>query len=191
LRYDGPFFYIPAPLIQLPTFIAGVILGNLLLHFARVSTGLKSSCSSNYLKKTTRDLTPLKPHAGFAYLTWIGLATSLIILCTAHQNWEGLSVATFSMLLFGLAFERTILSRFLSTHILILGGGISYAMYLLRTPVQAWVLAYPALHENFIIDLLYVPLVVVPLSLLCFYFIEGPSRRALRRVFAILQGSSV
>jgi peptidoglycan/LPS O-acetylase OafA/YrhL len=95
------------------------------------------------------------------------------------------------MLLFGLAFERTILSRFLSTHILILGGGISYAMYLLRTPVQAWVLAYPALHENFIIDLLYVPLVVVPLSLLCFYFIEGPSRRALRRVFAILQGSSV
>jgi peptidoglycan/LPS O-acetylase OafA/YrhL len=189
LRYSGPFSYIPGPLIHLPTFIAGVLLGNLFLHITRLSTGLKASGSSDYLKKRARDTTPLKTHAGFAYFTWSGLAASLIALCTVHHNWEGLTIASFSLLLFGLAFERSVLSRFLSTRILILGGEISYAIYLLRPPVQAWILAHPALHENFMIDLLYVPLVVVPLSLLCFYFIEGPSRRALRRIFAILQGS--
>jgi len=189
LRYGGPFFYIPAPLIQLPTFIAGVILGNLFLHSQKLSTGLEATDSRDYLKKGTREPILLKPRAGFAYLTWIGLAASLVTLSGAHQNWEGLTIASFSLLLFGLAFERTMLSRFLSTRILILGGEISYAMYLLRPPVQAWVLAYPALHENIYVDLLYVPLVVVPLSLLCFYFIEGPSRRALRRIFAILQSS--
>jgi peptidoglycan/LPS O-acetylase OafA/YrhL len=189
LRYTGAFYLIPVPLIQLPTFIAGVFLGNLFLLVARRTTGLEASVSGDYLNKGTLRADSPKPRARFAYITWIGLAASVATLCTAQQNWEGLAVASFSLLLLGLAFEPTILSRFLSTRILILGGEISYAMYLLRTPVQAWVLAFPALHANLIVDLLYVPLVVVPLSLLCFYFIEGPSRRALRRIFAILQAS--
>jgi peptidoglycan/LPS O-acetylase OafA/YrhL len=187
-RYTGIFFYIPAPLIHLPTFIAGVILGNLFLHAGKLSNGLRATGTLEQPRQED-SASLLGRRAGFAYFTWTGLLASLVILSTAAHNWEGLSIASFSALLYGLASERTLLSRFLSTRLLVLGGEISYAMYLLRPPIGAWVVAHPALHENRFIDLLYVPLVVVPLSILCFYCIEGPARRALRRFFAILQTS--
>lgn len=188
-RYSGLFFYIPAPLIHLPTFIAGVILGNLFLHAAKLTKGLEAGSPSRSIAIDNSAPIQLASRPRFAYFTWAGLLASLAILCTAAHNWEGLSIASFSALLYGLASERTLLSRFLSTRLLILGGEISYAMYLLRPPIGAWIVAHPALHENRFVDLLYVPLVVVPVSLFCFYCIEGPSRRALRRVFAILQTS--
>jgi hypothetical protein len=62
-------------------------------------------------------------------------------------------------------------------------------MYLLRTPMHQWVLAIPSAHISHLVEYLYLPFGLVPFSLLCFYFIEGPSRRALRRFLAAVQSA--
>jgi peptidoglycan/LPS O-acetylase OafA/YrhL len=111
----------------------------------------------------------------------------LLVFCTATGHTEGLVIPAFAVLLFGLATEDSLLSSFLSTRLLILGGEISYSMYLLRTPLQKFVILHPALHNNWIFDYLYIPLAVIPFSLFSYYCIEGPSRRGLRRIFARLQ----
>ena len=182
MRYSGPWFYIPAPIIHLPEFITGVILGNLYLRtngrldwfgFLRRKVNFGSASLEN-------------PRAGtrFPLLTSIGLISSVFVLCTRHDRWEALVLPTFGVLIFGLATERSVLGRLLSTPILILGGEISYAMYLLRTPIQDWVLAIRSVQLHHLAQALYLPFGLIPLSLLSFYFIEGPSRRGLRRFFA-------
>ena len=62
-------------------------------------------------------------------------------LATVQNPWIGLSIPAFGALLYGLASERSMLGRFLSTKLLVLGGEISYAMYLLRTPLHSWIVA--------------------------------------------------
>jgi len=188
-RYPGPWFYIPAPIIHLPEFLTGVIIGNLYLQ----SRGHFDWSTPLHWKRAGGNATPASapPCAGtkFPLLTSIGLIFSLFVLSTPHGHWEGLVLPAFGTFLFGLATERSLISRFLSTPILILGGEISYAMYLLRTPMQNWVLAIPSPQLRYIIEAIYLPLGLIPLSLLCFYFIEGPSRQALRRLFATMQRS--
>jgi len=187
LRYSGPWFYIPAPLIHLPEFVTGVILGNLYLQgngrldwfrFPRRKWGVGSTISAS-------------PMAGegarFPILTFLGLISSFFILSVPHDRWEALVLPTFGVLMFGLATESSALSRLLSTRILLLGGEISYAMYLLRTPIQQWVFAISAPQLRQLAQALYLPLGLIPLSLLSFYFIEGPSRKRIRRFFAMLQ----
>jgi peptidoglycan/LPS O-acetylase OafA/YrhL len=178
MRYPGPWFYIPAPVIHLPEFITGVIVGNLFLQWQQRSAGVGPAEA---------------PRTGalgrFPFLTLFGLIGAVLILCTPRGHWEGLILPIFGVFLFGLASERTQLSRFLSTRLLILGGEISYAMYLLRTPLQQWVMAIPSVQIRHVVEALYLPFGLVPFSLLCFYFIEGPSRRALRRLFAAMQGA--
>ena len=92
------------------------------------------------------------------------------------------------MLLYGLASERSILGSFLSTRALVLGGEISYSMYLLRTPLHTWINLSPVLGASRVMSLLYIPFLLIPLSLMSYFLIEGPSRRGLRRLFATLQG---
>ena len=185
MRYSGPWFYIPAPIIHLPEFITGVILGNLYLRAHGRFDWFKS------LNRTANveSAVVANPTAGarFPFLTSIGLISAVFVLSTRHGRWEALVLPTFGVLMFGLATERSVLSRLLSTRILILGGEISYAMYLLRTPIQDWVLAIPAVQLRHLAQALYLPFGLIPFSLLSFYFIEGPSRRGLRRFFAALQ----
>jgi peptidoglycan/LPS O-acetylase OafA/YrhL len=187
-RYPGPWFYIPAPVIHLPEFLTGVIIGNLYLQ----SRGRIDWPRLLHWKGMSRNSAPtgapLAAGAGFPFLTLIGLLSSLFVLSAPHGRWEGFVLPSFGLFLFGIAAERSLISRFLSTPILILGGEISYAMYLLRTPMQKWVLAIPSPQLSHIVEAVYLPLGLIPFSLLCFYFIEGPSRRALRRLFATLQG---
>jgi peptidoglycan/LPS O-acetylase OafA/YrhL len=186
-RYSGLWFYIPVPLIQLPTFIVGVILGNLILG--------SSNTAATFDSPRGRSLTILRLAAHglvascrrIPILTWSGFLASLLVFCTATGHTEGLVIPAFAVLLFGLATEDSLLSSFLSTRLLILGGEISYSMYLLRTPLQKFVILHPALHNNWIFDYLYIPLAVIPFSLFSYYCIEGPSRRGLRRIFARLQ----
>jgi peptidoglycan/LPS O-acetylase OafA/YrhL len=87
-----------------------------------------------------------------------GLIGAILILCTPHGYWEGLILPAFGVLLYGLAAERTLLSSFLSTRLLLLGGEISYAMYLLRTPMRQWVLAIPSPQISHLVEYLYLPL---------------------------------
>jgi peptidoglycan/LPS O-acetylase OafA/YrhL len=178
-RYTGLWFYIPAPVIHLPEFITGVVVGNLFLHWLQRRGPDSRSASAVQGYANYR----------FPFLTISGFIAAILVLCAPHGYWEGLILPAFGVFLFGLASEQTLLSRFLSTRVLLLGGEISYAMYLLRTPLQAWVLAIPSPHIRNIVEALYLPFGLIPFSLFCFYFIEGPSRRALRRFFAALQSA--
>jgi peptidoglycan/LPS O-acetylase OafA/YrhL len=189
MRDPGPWFYIPAPVIHLPEFITGVLVGNLFLQLHRRSAGINLLRRFGRVETSPADATQAGPHSGFPFLTLTGFIGAILILCTPHGYWEGLILPAFGVFLYGLAAERTLLSRFLSMRLLLLGGEISYAMYLLRTPMHQWVLAIPSAHISHLVEYLYLPFGLVPFSLLCFYFIEGPSRRALRRFFAAVQSA--
>lgn len=82
------------------------------------------------------------------------------------------------MLLYGLASEQSLLARFLSTRALILGGEISYSMYLLRTPAHAWISLFPMLSSNRIVHILYIPLLLIPLSLMSYFGLKRPRAEA-------------
>jgi peptidoglycan/LPS O-acetylase OafA/YrhL len=179
----GVWTYIPAPLIHLPEFIAGIVLGNLFLVARRQIPSLTAKTISSSPGPASG---PARG-AGISWRTWLGVLLCAVILSTALNNWEGLVIPGFGLLLYGLVTERTFLSRFLSTRALVLGGEISYSMYLLRTPLQKWIWIFPTLHASLLVGVLYIPLILIPFSIATFYFVEAPARRLLRRMFASLQ----
>jgi peptidoglycan/LPS O-acetylase OafA/YrhL len=182
-RYSGLFFYVIIPIVHLPEFIAGIVLGNLFLDAKRISTDLTAA-----KEKSADEPGSKRGLLRFPLLTIAGFTTSILVLCGTRSRWDSLVVGTFSLLLYGLASERSILGSFLSTRVLILGGEISYSMYLLRTPLHTWINLIPGFGANIAVSLLYIPFLLIPLSLMSYFLIEGPSRRGLRRLFATLQG---
>src|SRR5580704_229334 len=182
-RYSGLFFYVIIPIVHLPEFIAGIVLCNLFLDAKRISTDLTAA-----KEKSADEPGSKRGLLRFPLLTIAGFTTSILVLCGTRSRWDSLVVGTFSLLLYGLASERSILGSFLSTRVLILGGEISYSMYLLRTPLHTWINLSPVLRASRVMSLLYIPFLLIPLSLLSYFLIEGPSRRGLRRLFATLQG---
>jgi len=183
-RYPGIFFFIIAPMIHLPEFLSGVLAGNLFHLYLRKKHALNLEASSR--PKASRLQKLLFAPKGFHALTYPAGAASIINLCFAHANTEGLELFFFALFLLGLASESSRLSRFLSSRILVIGGEISYAMYLLRTPMQGWILALPPSHLASLLRALYIPILLIPFSLLTYYLIEGPARRFLRQTFSVL-----
>ena len=183
----GMWTYIPAPVIHLPEFIAGMVLGNLFLLAGR-QTASPTSQMSAAIPSRAESVSSSEPQGSrISWRTWMGVLLCALILPTAKNNWEGFVIPAFGLLLYGLVTEQTFLSRFLSTRVLVFGGEISYSMYLLRTPLQKWLNMMPALHESLLIGVLYIPLILIPFSILTFYFVEAPARRLLRHMFASIQ----
>jgi peptidoglycan/LPS O-acetylase OafA/YrhL len=99
------------------------------------------------------------------------------------------AVVSFAALLFGLAAERSLLQRMLSTRWMLVGGQISYGMYLLQWPCK--------MEVNHVCELLHISsmplrllldvLVLIALSTLGFYLVENPARRLIRRGFARIE----
>ncbi len=181
-RYPGPWFYITQPIIHLPTFIAGIVIGNIFLQAEILARGFES-------RTLSKRLTSRVPRTKIPVLTTFGLVSSIFVLCLARGHWEGLTLPSFACFLYGLAVERTWVSRFLSLPLIILAGEISYSMYLLRYPVEIWLLTSPKLHNSPVVDYLYIPLVVIPIAWLSYRFIETPSRRVIRSLFARIQAT--
>jgi peptidoglycan/LPS O-acetylase OafA/YrhL len=162
--YPGIFRFIPLPVIHLPEFLIGMVLGNLLLLRAA-------------------------PRTSFPFYTCSGLVGTIAALCLPAGHWTSLVLIFFALLVFGLATERTWVSRFLSTKLLLLGGGISYSVYLLQTPIRTWMHAlFNAAHfDRPAIEGTLVPLALTLFSLLVFLYIENPARLLLRDLFARAQ----
>lgn len=173
--YAGIFSYIPLPLIHLPEFLAGAAAGNLFLQTDTHRSAMHSRASQSGM------------------LTWLGFAASLVSLSLMHGAWSGTCVLGFSLLLYGLASERTWLSKLLSTRLLLIGGCISYSIYLLQTPVRYFVkAAFTPMHAgDGVIGMLIVDMLLLLLSLATFYWIEEPARRFLRARFASMDRSAV
>jgi peptidoglycan/LPS O-acetylase OafA/YrhL len=161
--YSGIFQYIPYPVLHLPEFFLGVAAGNFFLEYNA--------------EKPLRDR---------GLLTYAGLLGTVVILGFPSARWTSTVMASFLLLTYGLAAERTLLSRFLSTRMLLLGGGASYSIYLLQTPVRG--LIDPHFEggntTHYIIGKLLLFATLFLVSLLTFLFLEEPARKFLRRKFA-------
>jgi len=92
----------------------------------------------------------------------------------------------FAVLVYELALGGVWLARILSTRIMVLLGGASYAVYLLQFPVRSWTRVlfshFPERIAHLSAPL--TPLILVLFSIFVFQFCETPSREALRRWFA-------
>lgn len=159
---EGWYRWTPLPVLHLPEFLVGVGLGNL------------------YLRRGAQ--------AGRGMLTYgAGLATVALLCCPAGR-WTSVVVIAFAALLYGLAAESTMVSRLLSTKTMLLGGGISYSIYLVQMPVKAWVqgVAQRVGLRSEMVRFGVTAVALMGISLLLFRFVEDPARRVLRASFARL-----
>jgi peptidoglycan/LPS O-acetylase OafA/YrhL len=153
--------FFPYPVVLLPEFLLGVALGNL----------FRIGGSDNLFR--TRGL-----------VTYGGVFIVLGVVIFPAARWTSTAVIGFTLLVYGLAAERTLLSRLLSTRALVLGGGISYSIYLLQTSVRAIIMPLFADSTHAILSkTIMFPAALMLLSWITFRFIEEPARKFLRALF--------
>ncbi len=168
------FLQVPLPLWHLPEFFAGVGMGNYFLR--RLAVRTVRAPGSALL-------------GGRGVWTYVSALAAVLLLSRPQDRWLSLVIPAFCALIFGLAAERTWLSRFLSLPLVMLGGAISYSIYLFQFPVRVWVQGITAaLHvhsEN--LRMLVTIVLLLLVSLMLFRGVEDPARRVVRRFFAALE----
>jgi peptidoglycan/LPS O-acetylase OafA/YrhL len=164
---------IPLPLLRLPEFLAGVASGNYFL----------GRLSHPELRADGKVL------AGNGAWTYLSAIATIALLCTPEGQWTSLVAVSFCTLVFGLAAEKTMLSRVLSTKTMLLGGGISYSIYLMQQPVKELVnLSASRFHvSSEAARMGAMILLLFTVSYLLFKGVEEPVRRLLRSFFAKLE----
>ena len=148
------------PLLRLPEFLMGVLLGRLYILGFRFS-----------------------PHVG-KVLSYVSLA--VVLLCCGFSPAfprpllaSGLLAPLFAALIFTLADGEGLLVRSLSLPPLVILGEASYAIYILQIPI-AYVLRQPPPYTSFPLLLLYLT-VLVTAALLAWKFVETPLRPFIRK----------
>lgn len=163
----GIFRWLPLAIVRTPDFAIGVCLGNLFLRFSAI-------CGAQRSYNHTAQ-----------WLTWTGAFSSIVLLSHADQRWTAFTVAGFLLFLAGLITERTIIRTLLASRVIVIGGQISYAMYLLQWPCKS---IMNAACDSIGVDspnlrfLLYL-ICLLSISAAGFYGIESPARNALREMF--------
>jgi peptidoglycan/LPS O-acetylase OafA/YrhL len=161
--------HIPLAIYHVPEFFTGVGLGCCFLRRQMRTAG------QSIVESLSR----------LGLWTYLSLGLTILLLCRPGGRWTSLVVVSFAALLFSLAAENTLLSRFLSTRTMLLGGGISYTMYLMQIVVKSWV---THLANRFHVpDSLRLPLnalVLILISWVLFKLVEDPARIFLRSAFA-------
>ena len=111
------------------------------------------------------------------------------LMCRNSSHWTSLITVTFAALIFGLAAEETWFSRFLSTRLMILGGGISYSVYLMQDPVKdlVKVIAVASHVDSSLFRAAAMVVLLLGMSYGTFTLIEVPARDRLRAIFARLE----
>jgi peptidoglycan/LPS O-acetylase OafA/YrhL len=148
---------LPTPLMRLPEFLIGICLGIFFLRSTR----------SGYRK-------------------WqMGLAcAALFPLFLPIGPWVSLTVVPFSIILYQLAFDEGLLAAILSTRVMLLLGGASYAIYVFQDPIrQLMKTIFLHIDQSSSMDALVSPLVLIGFSILVFRHYEEPLRRRLRTFF--------
>ena len=154
---------VPLPVLRIPEFLLGVVMG---LRFLR---------DQNADSQVSR---PLRVYPSvFATLAALSLPLG---------DWVSVVILPFSVLVYELARGGSGLGKFLSTRVMVLLGGASYSVYLLRLPVTTWARIFlSGLPAGFVrFGELLAPLILVAFSVLVFRYWEEPSRKAIRRWFA-------
>ena len=172
--YPLEWTHIPLAAIRVPEFIIGVCLGNLFNRHR-----------ANGLQTDTARLLPTPP----AVWTTLAALASVLLLCFPESWRTAMCVVSFSALLYGLAAEDSPLERLLRTRRLIVGGQISYGVYLLQWPVKGAsnllcdraAIASPAMRFGLNVMLLLL------VSAAGFFWVEEPARKLIRSGFARLE----
>ena len=166
----GPYRYVPLAVLRLPDFIIGICLGNLFLRQRRTGG---------------RGLIHTSVPWFSGPLTWLAIAISVFLFCHAEGWWPACTPVSLALLLMGLASEQSLPQRLLSSKALLLGGQISYAMYLLQWPCKIAVnklfdyVAIASTGARFAMWLI----VLIAVSAASFYAIEQPARDFFRDLF--------
>jgi len=165
----GPLKFIPLPIWRIPEFLLGVVLG---LYFLR--RRLASS--------TARDLKVVLIVAG-----------AFLALSLPLGPWVSIVMIPFAALIYELSQANNWLATILSTRLMVLLGGASYAIYLLQYPVRSWVKTIfarlPGIMQPLGTPL--TPVFLILFSIAVFVFFEEPARRVLRVKFASFKPPSV
>jgi peptidoglycan/LPS O-acetylase OafA/YrhL len=164
---------VPLPLLRLPEFLVGVGLGN--YYLASVS---RKRPSLKRIRSNTQGV-----------WTYPAALVTIALLCRPRGPATSIVLIAFAALVFGLASEKTLVSRILATKLMVFGGGISYSIYLLQAPVKDTVLSISdRLHiESSSFRMLSMVVFLIALSAISFKVIEGPARHKLRALFARLE----
>ncbi len=172
------FQHVPLALLHVPDFLIGMCSGNLFLR----------------RRSAFRLLAPQQPFVpGRGLWTWTAAIVSIFLLAHSTQRVVSWTEASFAALLIGLAAERTLIQRVLSSELLKTGGKVSYGIYLLQWPCKAVInTGCDALHigsmaARFVLDCV----ALILLSAGTFYGIEEPARRWIRSQFARREAKAV
>lgn len=156
LQPDHP-YPLPFAVMRLPEFVAGMVLGLLYRRGRAFANGRA--------------------------ITYGGLAGAIALLCWPIQAWDSLIVLPMAALLYGLATQKTAISRLLAFPVLQWLGRMSYAVYLLQLGVYFAVQhairrLCPALSPW--TPQLFFP-VLLAISLAVYKWWEEPLRRGIRQ----------
>jgi peptidoglycan/LPS O-acetylase OafA/YrhL len=159
--------FMPLPVVRLPEFLAGMILGLWLL----------------------RQPQPSSARGGHPIRVALAVVAALALLSAPIGSWVSLTILPFAVLVYELAARRSWLARILSTRTIVLLGSASYCVYLLQYPVRSWVRVTfslaPSPYQAPGAPL--TPLILIGFSVLVYLCWEEPSRQALRRWFSRLR----
>jgi peptidoglycan/LPS O-acetylase OafA/YrhL len=164
---NGPLGFVPLPIWRLPEFGLGLVLG---LYFLR----------RQLVSAQARDLKVIM------IIIVVFLALSLPL-----GQWVSLVIIPFSALVYELSQANNWLATILSTRLMVLLGGASYAIYLLQYPVRGWVkmifLKLPGAVQPLGAPL--TPIILILFSLAVFVLFEEPARKILRIKFSPSEGT--
>jgi len=150
------------PLLRLPEFLIGVLLGRCYMLGLRLSSRVGSALTYTSVVAVLVCLA-LSP-----YIPRPLLATSLL-------------APLFAALIYGLAQGESLLARALSLPWLVCLGEASYAIYILQIPV-AYLLRRPPPYNSLLMLGFYLAILFV-IALLSWHFVELPLRRRIREFF--------
>lgn len=154
--------YVPLPALRIPEFLLGAVLG---LRF------LRAGCAEH--------------RPGRPWVVYAAVLGTIASLSLPIGDWVSLVILPFSVLVYELACGGTLLTEFLSTPVMVLLGGASYSVYLLRYPVTSWThLLVEQLPPSFVrAGELAAPVILVLFSIAVFRYWEEPARKTLRKWF--------
>jgi peptidoglycan/LPS O-acetylase OafA/YrhL len=154
--------YVPLPALRFPEFLLGVVMG---LRFLRAGS--------------------MENRSGRPLVVYAAVVGTIASLSLPIGDWVSLVILPFSILVYELACGGTLLTKFLSTRVMVLLGGASYSVYLLRYPVSSWMRALvDQLPPAFVrVGELLTPVVLVLFSIAVFRYWEEPARKTLRKWF--------
>jgi peptidoglycan/LPS O-acetylase OafA/YrhL len=117
-----------------------------------------------------------------AWLTPVAVIVTFAALVSTGSPWIApVAAVLFGILIAAVATNRqSFVSRLLSNRLLLLGGGASYAIYILQFPVRYWIGQVFTGDLNMLGRILYAPALIV-ISTLVFLYFEEPVREWLRR----------